>query len=748
MRSFGKVIVLLLFLLLVPYSQAAVLDDAHEFLYSGGESHDQVPLKALALMALTSSLGKVQDEPDLELEVEKLTAELVDLQNPDGGWGRYKNEVSSPQDTAMALIALVRVRKAAKEYPTVTLPATIHSAIAKGRTYLMESFSSYGWGYTKASKPDFYPTVLSVWALGEMGYKYRTSYHVKKAVDYLATFKNIPPDHLALRLIAYYYVGYTNVSNDLARCKELLEGSSINARQRAMLTYALLLYKPEFDFETVKFLTILETMGDKNGTYVLTSDEKPFMGSSTLVGTAYAVMAFALLTDKRVGSETIINPEYKLCDELLSTRYPNGAWPMYPGGEPNAEATYYALRAVSKCEHVHSEELISEGVSWAKSHLPVAMKSAEFYRTITGDYYYTVKILAEFGNLSESERSALVSFTLSIRDKSGLWRGALFIPQPYETALAVDILQTLGYNGKEVSNAKTWLLSLSRAGFGFSISYPVPKIVTKTVPTTIAVIEAISEPDLVKPHLEWLLSQRLPNGVWGVIGKWVDINGNVNYGEPSVEWTVRVVELLARFGIDVGNDAVTWVIDQALSGNLRTVVDTALALEFISNLNLIPPTTLSEVILNMTPSGWVLNYDDCELAKAVMDYLGQYGYDLAPVGEIGYFEDGNHLILVKLGKLDVSKYNSGVYVSFENGTLKVNDKIYDVSPVVVIVPGRTMNGYVLIVMYSPGAEDIVLNIFKYGMFRYLHGGYIVLSGQDVNHNGKIDVKEIKVVAMG
>lgn len=748
MRGFAKVTLLLFILLTIPYSQAAVLDDARGFLYNAGKAYDQIPLKAVALMALTSSLGKVDDEPELELEVEQLTEDLVELQNPDGGWGHYENEISSPQDTAMALIALVRVRKAAREYPTVNLPATMPTVIAKGRAYLMESFSSNGWGYIKGSKPDFYPTVLSVWALGEMGYKYRTSYQVKKAVDYLATFKNLPPEHLALRLIAYYYVGYTNISNDMTKCKELLESSSINARQRAMLTYAMLLHKQEFDFETVKFLTILETMGYVNGTYILPSEEKPFMGSSAVVGTAYAVMAFSLITDKKATTEVPPNPKYQLCDELLSSRDSNGAWPMYPGGKPNAEATYYALRAVTKCEHLNSDDLISDAVSWAKYHLRDAMEFAELRRTITEDYYYTVKILVEFGSLSEDERSSLIDFTLSLRDATGLWRGALFIPQPYETALAVDLLQTLGYTGEEVSKAKNWLLSLSRRGFGFSISYPVPRIITKTVPTTVVAIEAISDQELVKSHLEWLLGQKLPSGVWGVIGKWTDINGRVYYGQPSVKWTVRVVELLTRFGIDVDSNVSTWILEQALSGNLPTVVDTALALEFVSGLNLIPPTTLSEVIMNLSPSGWVLNYDDCKLADAVIEYLEQYGYELAPVDGVGYFENGNHIILAELGKVDVLRYNSDVYASFENNTLKVNGKSYDVSPVVLIVPGRTSDGYVLIIMCSPGAGDIVLNLFKYGMFRYLHGNYLILSGNDVNRNGMIDVQEISVVEAG
>jgi len=744
-------VVLFIVLLTVPYSLAgSVLDNASRVFIGVNSYADTVPLKAYSLLALDAMVGKVHNETAVLAAVENLTESLLSMQNPDGGWGYHANEISTPQDTALALIALNSSLAVSRKFGVGLDENTLLKALRRGESYLLRSYSSHGWGYASGSVPRFYPTALSLWALGTLGLKYSNSLIVKTAADFIANASDLPPEYRALRLIAFHAVGYPNATPYLSKCRELLSSGALTPYQRAVLTYAVILYDP-LSFDVGRSLAILESMGMGNDTYLLVTKGVPFMTRSNLVATAYAVMAFSSVSDVLVNASPR-NPRVSLYNDLVARQNPDGGWPLLKSGISSAKATYYALLGISASGNP-SGVMVKKAVAWARDHLPSAEEDARIRGTVTTDYYYTAMILVKFGNLSSAEKDELINFTRSLESSPGLWRGLFGIPQPYQTALGLNLLLALGYRGSDVNLSAKWLLSISPSGWGVRLNYFMPATAGMDVPTTVTVLEALSKvvpPEKLTPHVKWLIEQRLPNGVWGCFRESTNMLNQRFYAVPSMEYTVRAVEVLKRLGYDYSREVLPWVLKHALDPGMTTV-DEGLALQFLSGFNLLPPTTLYEVVSALRKGGtWYLNYWSGygSVAKEVASAL-------LPEAAVALVEDnltpreGNHIILAPIGLVNVSRYNPFVSVALNGTSVIVNGRAYPASTSIVLVPGRTQDGgYVLMILVGREAAAGVPVLFTSGLYRYLHGAYMVLSAVDMNNDGKIEPSEITLVAVG
>lgn len=745
--------VLFIILLVVPYSNAGNVLENSSHVFIGVESYaDSVPLKAYSILALTSLAGKVQNTSEVLKAAEKLTLSLLSLQNPDGGWGHYANEISTPHDTALAILALHSSMKTFEKLGGNLDTWRIKRAIRKGRSFLMNSYREPGWGYAPETNPEFYPTALALWALGDLGVNYSNSNIARTATEFLEKFSDLSPEYEALRLIAFHAVGYPNVSQYLLRGKVLLSEGNLNELQRAILTYAVLLYDP-FSFEVAKSLAILEIEGMKNDTYILATRGMPFMSPSNLITTSYAVMAFAKIVDLNQNPPHVVSSRSSLYNELISIQNPDGGWPLFPGGASSAKATYYALLGIFSSKVSSSDKFINRAVSWAENHIESAKERAKLRGTVTEDFYYTVKILSEFGNLSKGQRLELINFTRSLETAPGLWRGLFNIPQPYETALGLDTLITLGYSGDEINNSVKWLLSVSDAGWGLRLNDFLPATTAKDIPTTITVLEVLSKlvpPNELYPHVRWIIQQRLPSGVWGYYGKSVNLLGEESYSNPSMEYTIRVVAVLRSLGYDYSDKILPWILKHVSDKNLNTV-EKGLALWFITCLNVIPAVTLHEVINKLAiTEGWMLNYwpDYLSTAREIRNAVKN-------VVALNLIEDnlspseGNHLLVAPPREVNVSLYNPTISLKVNGSYVVLNGKRYPLSTTVFLIPGRTQNGgYVLIILADKAAIKGVPIIFRSGLYHYLHGTYIVLSVADRDKDGIIELSEIELLSMG
>ncbi|AIU69569.1 hypothetical protein TEU_04005 [Thermococcus eurythermalis] len=742
-------IILLMMFLTVPYSTASSVLEGASKVFVGVDSYaDSVPLKAYSILALGSMVGKVQNGSLVMASIKNLTESLLALQNPDGGWGHGANQISTPHDTALVILALNSSLTASRASGIETGEDAVVGALIRARGYLLSSFSSPGWGYAAGSAPRFYPTALALWALGTLGFNYSNSLTIKTAADFIAEASSLPPEYQALRLIAFHAIGYPNVTPYLSECHQLLSSGNLNEYQRAILTYAVMLYEP-LDFEVGKSLAMLEGLGMRNETYLLANRAMPFMTESNLIATAYAVMAFSSVSD--VTSEGhLVNPRAFLYDELISRQNSNGGWPIFTDGLSSAKATYYALLGILSYENP-SEDAVRKALAWAEGHLPSAMEEAELRGTITEDYYYTAMILTEFGNLSSEDREELINFTRSLEFSPGLWRGLFAIPQPYETALGLNLLISLGYSGEDIERGAKWLLSVSNAGWGVRLNYFLPATTGKDVPTTVAVLEALSKvvpPEKLVPHAEWLIEQRLPSGVWGYFGRSVNMLGEVSYGVPSVEYTIRAADVLKSLGYDYSEEVLHWTLENALNASVSTA-DMGLALHFLSRFNLIPPTTLHEVMTALGEGPWYVNYWEGyePVAKEIASSLSE-GVEIKLVEGNMTPGEGNHIIVAPIGRVDVSRYNSVVHVEANGTSVIVDGSEYPLSTSIVIVPGRTHDGYVLMILAGGDAVGGVPVLFTSGMYRYLHGNYMVLTASDSNGDGEIGPEEITLLAVG
>ncbi|WP_054841098.1 prenyltransferase/squalene oxidase repeat-containing protein [Thermococcus peptonophilus] len=165
------------------------------------------------------------------------------------------------------------------------------------------------------------------------------------------------------------------------------------------------------------------------------------------------------------------------------------------------------------------------------------MEEVETKGMLTQDFYYTALILAKHSSMTPpEERQSLIDFINEYRYSGFAWVGFFAIPQPLQTAMGINLLKAL--NVSDVDAPANWLLSLTDGGWGLLINYPFTIMSSPPdVPTTLLVLEALSggvaSEDELEPHLDWLLAQRLENGLWGGHYKTsVDLFGQVTTAPP------------------------------------------------------------------------------------------------------------------------------------------------------------------------------------------------------------------------
>ncbi|WP_457753914.1 prenyltransferase/squalene oxidase repeat-containing protein [Thermococcus sp.] len=722
-----------------------ILDGSVEFLTKTKNLANTTQEISLVLLALTSAQGKV--DYDLIENITYIANLLVSWQNPDGGWGYFKGSVSNVVDTSYAVIALSKVlhlyEKGTPEY------SKIFHALDDGISFLLNSYSGSGWGYVPKTEPEFYPTVMAIWALGENGFGVNHPY-IKRSLRYIANVEEYGIDRykaLALELLVFKSVGKDVDTNLVGEIKRALESGNLSVSDRALLTYALVDYE-DVNFDVAKALLILESLKKGQSTFYWSDEPKLFSQAHLFESSSYAVLSFALISDKL--SQGLENPFKTSCEALKNAQNPDGGWSYYYGFPSNEKATYYTLKALKLC--YFRDPSIEKGLKWVRvkyeENKLIAKKNNEIY----SPYVYALLTLLEFNMLNETEKEENIKLIESIQLDTGRW-GNFLGPQPYDTALAIKALLALGVpsNSTEIQRAKNWLLSISKTGWGTYVdtgfySYMLPPEVS----VTLEVLEAlapISTKDELEPHLKWLLEQRTKDGGWANIKEHYLI-GVFQYKEkPTIELTIRAAELLAEFGYDYREDVLNWLMDKKHDGLWGdTIVDSALATQFLSQFKFIPKINLYDVIRLIPEQKFYVVYTDdrnltAQQIKASIDKLFETN---TTVEKFQGFGDANYIVLSDFGEFNIKDYNPYVKLEVNNETIHINGEEYSIKNTVILIPGKTETGYILFVFYEKGLDNVVAKIFDSGLVKYLKGDALVVTYKDKNHDGVVDLDELTV----
>lgn len=724
-------------LMLIPAVAAGTIDGSVRFLKDAAGSSQQTGEISLAIMALSAAADDLAWDvtPDLVTLVDR----MLDYQNPDGGWGFYPGEVSNVVDTAYAVVAFSRV------YPYLESQkrGTVKLAIDRGLSYLFSAENDDGWGYVPGTPTSCYPTLAAIWALGENGYSYN-SRAVRNAVKYVgnATCELPKYEALALKLIAYHSVGYPVSNGTLETVKELLlKGGDLSMKERAMLTYVLVLYAP-WDFDTMRMLIRLESYSTEAGNLVYwVSTPYMFSSAELIATTSYALMALSSVS-KLPPVKKVSNPYEMPCQALENMQNPDGGWGLGLNTPSDEKATYYALRAIDVC--YPSTERVRRALAWTREAFERDANWMKENRRMSVGYYYALKTLLAYGNLTAEEKEEARELIRSVQLDQGLWGNTVLGPQPYDTALAVDALRELGVpaNDSLIQRAKSWLLSVSNGGWGTYVTTAYYSYMLKPdVLTTITVLEALkgmATPEELKPHLEWLIEQRVDGGwpYWKTYYVW-DENREFP-GTPTVELTVRATDLLLDYGYNYTNDTLSFVMNARDSGAIDgKTIEMASAIEYLSRFQYIPPVDLYDVrrALDGDTFRVVAPGMDNESLGAVIKTLNDLfsgGFLPANTSSIG---EGSYIVLANFTGYPIREYNPYLKFYVDNGTVTVGNITVPTSEAVVLVPGKTPEGIVLFVLYEPENSEIAREVFTTGFIRYIRGHAMVLLLED----GKVRV---------
>ena len=745
-------------------SAVPLLDGAANFLTQSASAAptDRVDEAAMTLFALSSVVGKLEENDSAVIgTIDDYSNFLVRIQNPDGGWGYYKGSISSVPSTAYAIIGLSAVSKLIGSGEITISPATVEASEYRGIVFLRNAFNGEAWGYVPGAPSAFYPTVMAVWSLGVAGYT-EDDYYVFKGVSYLenATPQNV--QEMALRLIAFYYVGHTSEKalRDLSTLETKVLNGELNTREMALAVYALSLYQPE-SFDTAKALAMLEGMAIAvNDTYSWRNNEMFY--SDSVLTSAYATLPF---TDFIRESYLSI---YELLQNLLNrvedAQTASGAWTFGANvptccspNEEDVKLTYYATMALLKWKGKDSEP-VQKAISWARDNLKVAMGNARISGTVTTEYYYLLKLLIDTDSLTPEEKEANIELIKSMQLPTGAWKGRPAGSQPLQTAMALDLLVSLGVpkNDTSVVRAKAWLLSVTHDGWGVYLVAPVAGyMITKDVPTTAFVINAlapVSTRKELEPHVKWLLEQRAEDGGWGVMkeyyylhrDEWVPI-------APSVEPTILSTYALTRAGYNVSNETTKWLLSRNLSG--MPLYQLSLALGFLAG-RVSPelPSIYSVTSLFYTGGHFLLEYDPVysNVIPGIAAIInGNYHATAEPKMGIDLSnQSANYILIGTYDDIDVKEFNPLLNYSVEGNIVEINGKKYLKDAVVFVIPGKTKKGKVLAVIASKKNYGLVEALFRTSLIKYLGGHYVVLRAVDVNGDGIIELSEIYKVDAG
>ena len=745
-------------------SAIPLLDGAANFLTQSASAAPtgRVDEAGMTLLALSSLVGKLRGDDSAVIgTIDGYSHFLVKAQNPDGGWGYYRGSVSSVPSTAYAVIGLSAVSELLGSQEITLSPTTVEASAYRGVLFLRKAFNGEAWGYVAGAPSDFYPTAMAIWALGMAGYTDK-DYYVFKGIAYLENATPENAQEMALRLIAFHYVGHTSerALKDLSTLRSEVLNGELNTRDMALAVYALSLYQPE-SFDTAKALATLEGMAIAvNDTYSWKNDEMFF--SDSVLTSAYATLPFTgFLRESHLSVYEVLQG---LLNRIEDAQTASGAWtfdanlPNCSGpNEQDVKLTYYATMALLRWKG-KDDEAVQKAIGWARSNLKVAMGNAKISKTVTTEYYYLLRLLIDTDSLTPAEKEANIELIKSLQLSTGAWKGSPAGSQPLQTAMALDLLVSLGVpkNDPSVVKAKTWLLSVTQSGWGVYLVAPVAGyMITKDVLTTAFVINAlapVSTPEELEPHVKWLLEQRSADGGWGVIKEYYYLPGDkwVTVG-PTVEPTVLSTYALIRAGYDVSNETTKWLLSRNLGG--MPLYQLSLALGFLAG-RVSPelPSMYSVTSLFYTGGQFLLEYDPIysNVIPGIAAIINEdYHATAEPVMGIDLSnQSANYILIGTYDAIDVREFNPLLNYSVEGNVVEINGKKYLKDAVVVVIPGRTKEGKVLAIIASKKNYQLVRALFSTSLIKYLGGHYVVLRAVDLNRDGTIELSEIYKVDAG
>ncbi|WP_297068643.1 prenyltransferase/squalene oxidase repeat-containing protein [Thermococcus sp.] len=720
--------VILTLIMVIPVVSAGTIDGSVRFLGNIAQNTQKTRDISLALIALSSANGETAVSVDTQIN--ELVKTLMNTQNPDGGWGLYSRETSNALDTAYAIIAL----RMAYPYVDPLNVAPLFNSLQKATSYLISSERKDGWGYVPGTPPYYYPTVVSLWALGESGYSYNSRV-VRDALKSLGNLTCEIPQYeaLALKLIAYHSLGYPVKAKTIENVRDLLlQGDNLTVKERAMLAYALVLYAP-MDFNTAKILLNLEKIAKTANGEVYWANKPNLFGSTDIIAsTAFATLALsAAYVTPTV--ENVTNPYELPCKSLMEMQNYDGGWGLYLNSPSNEKATYYALKALNEC--IPPAATVGRALNWTVMKFKMDEASLTPGSGMPVGYFFALETLLEHGMLNETEKAQAVKAIKEAQLEGGLWGSTLLGPQPYQTALAIKALLDLGVNPNDttIQTAKKWLLSISNGGWGIHVQTPQFSYMLKPdVLTTITVLEAlapISTPKELQPHIQWLIKQRTGEG-WAYWKEYYVWAKNMTYpGKPSVELTVRATDLLAKYGYNYTNETLNFVMDARDSGSIdNQTIETAFAIMYLSRFQYIPPVNLNNVenvlnsaIIEILAPG-MEKTDVKEIERALVGLFGNR-FEVPNSTKIG---EDSYIAIGGFNEFNIRKYNPYLRFHVSNESITVGNITVPRKDAVVLIPGKTAEGVVLFVLSDQANYDVVKEIFSTGFIRYLHGDAMVL----------------------
>jgi len=750
-RIFSLVLILLM---VIPYVSAVpILDASTRFLTEGKDYMDSTQEISLSLMALGSSYSIAENltKENITLFVE----ELLERQNSDGGWGYYEGSISNVVDTSYAVIALKRVIDL--YYPNEDIYRKISKALENGLDFISGSYTLNGWGYIPNTLPEFYPTVMALWALGENGYTEKSRY-VDEAIAYLESAESMEISEakaVGLKILAYKSVGHQVPESLIEKAWELVNSEAITIDERALLTYVLTTYEG-LTFEVAKLLSRLEDLAESNETLIYWANApEEWTNREVFAASAFAVMSFA--TANALGGVGGIISIEDSCSALEKVQNPDGGWGYRAGYSSDDRTTYYVLKALKRC--YFKDEVIEKGLEWVEARLPENMEKVSKEGRLNSAYIYNLLTLLEFNMLNETEKQTHISFIKSLSE-DGKWKTILG-PQPYDTALAIKALLALGVDpsDEDIVKAKEWLLSLPTDGWGLRIQIAVPfrvRYIMPTVPTTLEVFEALTPlvtKEEVERHLTWLMEQKIEDDGWPVV-KEIYIRDILMYlGAPSVELTIRATKVLYDFGIDYRAEMFNWLLDHR-SDSLwgTTLTESALAVLFFSEMGevVIKPISLYQVLKQIPEKNFTILYTSGYNSTAVslgeaLSEVFEKSFEIKPFEGFG---DSNYIVVSDFSTFNIPQYNPYIKVKSDGMYVYLDDKNYPINDTVILIPGKTSEGYLLFVLSSKGAEDIVSTFFSSTIIKYLNGVACVITHEDKNHNGVVKFDELNIELVG
>jgi len=139
------------------------------------------------------------------------------------------------------------------------------------------------------------------------------------------------------------------------------------------------------------------------------------------------------------------------------------------------------------------------------------------------------------GVLSGSGKT-VVNLLQKQQDKKGGWGLTLnVIPSPFDTAQILQALSQSGYAETEsLERAQDYLLSTYKTGYGWGYQADGEPDVNATAVILESLLYLNTDPIKLKPQIDWLVSQQLPNGL---------------FGNPlgSAHETARVINVLSQY---------------------------------------------------------------------------------------------------------------------------------------------------------------------------------------------------------